>query len=109
MAEKKVPKKVARKAKYKITDGQTDAEVKTNVKKARRAYAPRMMGVQRTELVEFLMDNESRPTREVVKEFREACPHNFTEIAHIVRGYKRHTYQTCRRCGQFATMGRAVV
>ena len=109
MAEKKIPKKVARKQKYKMAS-QIDADVKKNIKKARRAPTTlRAINVQRTELVAYMMENENRPSREVILEFRSTCPHNFNEIAHVVRGNRRHTYQTCRRCGQFATSGKAVV
>jgi hypothetical protein len=108
MAKEKTPKKVARKKKYKMVP-QGNEEVKKNVKKARRAPTLRAINVQRTELVEFLMANEDRPTREVVTEFRELCPHNFIEIAHLVKENRRTTYQTCRRCGLFATNRKAVM
>ena len=113
---KSIPAKAVRQKQYRMVGGPTGtgkekAIKQAAVKKKRAAAVPRMRmhGIQRTELVEFLMANEDRPTREVVAEFRELCPHNFIEIAHRVEGYKRYTYQTCRRCGLFATNRKAVI
>jgi hypothetical protein len=108
---KSIQGRAVRKKQYRMVGTGTGKEkaIKQAAVKKKRAPAPRMHGVQRTELVEFLMANEDRPTREVVAEFREQCPHNFVEIANVVKNNRRHTYQTCRRCGQFATSGKAVV
>jgi hypothetical protein len=99
-------KKAERKTKYRITSTQTEP-----VKKKPVIPKVRAITVKRSELGDYLYENENsgKTMRELLEEFREQCPHNFIEIAHLAKENRRYTYQTCRRCGLFATNRKSTI
>jgi hypothetical protein len=89
-------------AKFRIRNKATDEQIK---KTRRRATLPKVSAkpVKRSPLIQFMIEHEKsgKTTAELYEEFRKDCGHDFREVATLVIGTNRTTYQVCNICGVF--------